>query len=256
MRSDNPAFQRGQPAPDRAHPGPADTSPPIQPTETATRAGQPDWPRPPVCLSRGLPARVRRFRLASIVCGVDQVVLRFDPRAASRIERRHNLPEGSLLDTMVDLPTARLASVGAISHERWLRYARQSLPPQAVDEWLGYHGTLNQPVVEVLTAATLVGARLFFLANSTARLWADLAHHDLGDLAEQTFSSVDIGYAMPDPRVYEHVIDAAALNPRRTLYVDGNPSWVGVGRELGMRGHQYIGAAALREELLRAGVRV
>lgn len=256
MRSDKPSFRRGQPTPNQAHPGPADSRAPIQPTETATRAGQPDWPRPPVCLSRGLPARVRRFRLASIVCGIDQVVLMFDPRVARRIERRHNLPEGSLLDTLVDLPTAKLASVGAISHERWLRYARQSLPPPAVDEWLGYHGTLNQPVVDILTSAVLAGARLFFLANSTARLWADLAHHDLGDLAEETFSSADIGYAKPDPRVYEHVIDAAALNPRRTLYVDGNPSWVHVGRELGLRGHRYTGVAALREELLRAGVRV
>jgi putative hydrolase of the HAD superfamily len=209
-----------------------------------------------VCLSSGLPARVRRFRLAAIICGIDQVVLTFDPRVASRIERRHNVREGSLLDTLVDLPTARLASVGAISEERWLRYARQSLPSQAVDEWLGYHGTLNQPVVEILTSAMLAGARLVFLANSTARLWADLAHHDLGDLAEETFSSADIGYAKPDPRVYEHVIDAASLNPRRTLYVDSNPSWVQVGRQLGMRGHQYIGAAALREELLRAGARV
>jgi putative hydrolase of the HAD superfamily len=190
------------------------------------------------------------------VCGIDQVVLMFDPSVAGSIERRHNLREGSLLDTLVDLPTARLASVGAISHERWLRYARESLPPQVVNEWLAYHGTLNQPVVDILTSAMLAGARLFFLANSTARLWADLAHHGLGDLAEETFSSADIGYAKPDPRVYEHVIDSASLNPRRTLYVDDNPSWVHVGRQLGMRGHRYTGAAALREELLRAGVRV
>jgi putative hydrolase of the HAD superfamily len=95
--------------------------------------------------------------------------------------------------------------------------------------------------------------RLLFLANSTGRLRDDLAHHHLGDLAERTYSSAEIGMAKPDPRAYEYVIDAASLTPRRTLYVDDIPSWVRTGRQLGMRGHLYRGEAPLRDELVRAG---
>lgn len=258
MRSNDPAFRRDQPAPDRAHPSQADARQPSLPaTGAAGRADQPARRRLPVCRSSsGLQTRVRRFRLAAIICDIDQVVLWFDPSVPERIERRHGLREGSLLDTLMDLPTAKLASIGEISHDRWLRYARQTLPPEAVDEWLGYHGSLNQPVVDILTTATLTGVRLFFLVNSTDRLRDDLAYHHLGDLAERTFSSADIGLAKPDPRAFEYVIDAASLSPRRTLYVDANPSWVRTSSQLGMRGHLYRGAAPLRDELVRAGVAV
>jgi putative hydrolase of the HAD superfamily len=128
------------------------------------------------------------------------------------------------------------------------------MPRDAVDEWLGYHGDLNQAGVELLSSARQAGLRLFFLSNATSRLWDDLAHHHLLDFADRVFCSADIGLAKPDPRVYWFVADSAPLSLARTLYVDDTPSWVEAGSRLGMYGHVYTTADGLRRALAYAGV--
>lgn len=230
---------------------------PPAPTLTidAGRTGQHHRPRRPACRSRcGPRSRPHRRRIDTIVCDIDEVVISSDPNLPTDIEHRHGLRKGCLLDTLLRWPTAQLASVGALTYPTWLRYACDTLPPQAVQEWLDNHGSLNHQVIELLAASKQAGVRLYFLANSTARLRDDLAHHTVSDLADQTFCSAEIGYAKPDPRAYQHVLDTVSLRAARTLYIDDIASWVATGRQLGMRGHVYTTAAQLHDELARAGV--
>jgi len=208
--------------------------------------------RTPGVRNRGQTHPARRRRLEAIICDL-HVIIQYDPAAAG-IETRHGIPPGSLLDILRHRPTAQLASVGAIDYPQWLQHARQQLPPQAVDQWLAHHGHLNQPATDLLTSATLQGVRLLFTANSTPRLRDDLAFHDLGDLAEQTFASYEIGYAKPDPRAYEHVLRTTRLDPTRALCIETDPSWLPVAGQLGLPGHPYRTAERLRHELTRAGL--
>lgn len=193
-------------------------------------------------------------RIEALVCDVGDVVILFDPAVSAGIEQTYALAEGSLLATMLKSPAGRLASIGAISSAQWLRFARSELPPAAVDAWLGYHGELNQPVVEMLAAVKAAGVRLAFLSNATGRLWDDLAFHGVCDLAEKVFCSASIGVAKPDLAAYRHVVEAMSLPVAQSLYVDDTPSWVEAGRVVGLRGHVYVSAARLHDELVRAGV--
>jgi putative hydrolase of the HAD superfamily len=193
-------------------------------------------------------------RIDAIICDIGDVLILFDPNVPADIEKRHGLPCGLLLQTTLKSPSARLASVGQLSHGEWYRRICQSVPREAVDEWLAHHGTLNRPLVDLLGSAQTAGVKLVLLSNATGRLWDDLEYHGVRGLTEWIFCSADIGLAKPDIRVYHLVAEKAALTLGRTLYVDDTPSWVEVGRELGMRGHVYLGVDELRRELPWLGV--
>lgn len=200
--------------------------------------------------------RLRQSHVDTLICDIDNVIILYDPAVPPDIERRHNLPEGSLLDTLLEWPTSLMASIGAIDYAQWLRYARQTLPAPAVDEWLAYRGSLNQPLVDLLHSTKGAGLRLFLLANGTGQLHDHLTHHQLNGLPDGVYVSADIGYAKPDAGAYEHVLHDTAADPAATIYVDDIPSWVHTSRQLGMRGHLYLATAQLRHDLAREGVAI
>jgi putative hydrolase of the HAD superfamily len=192
----------------------------------------------------------------TIVCDVGGVLIRFALDRCAEIESRYGIPAGVLLHTMLKTPSARLAAIGRIDDDEWFRQAATIVGTSAVEEWLAYRGELNEPVAEILAAARRGGTRLLLLSNATTRLWSDLAHHGVRDLADQVFCSADIGYAKPDPRAYQFVADKAAIAADRTLYVDDTPSWVEAGRSIGWRGYVYGTPDGLRRELASLGVKL
>jgi putative hydrolase of the HAD superfamily len=172
----------------------------------------------------------------TIICDVGDVVIFFSLERAAEVERRHGLPAGDLLTAALKAPAARLASVGRLGRDDWFDEVAAIVGEAAVEDWLAYHGELNLPVVEILTNARTRGIQVLLLSNATTRLWDDLDHHRIRDLADQVFCSADIGFAKPDLAAYQFVIDAASLAVDRTLYVDDTASWVEAGCRLGMRG--------------------
>ena len=190
----------------------------------------------------------------AIVCDVGDVVILFDRDVAAGIETRYGLPSGSFLLTALKSPASKLAAIGQIDKTEWVRRLRKTLPLQAIDEWLDYHGELNQKLVGLLASAKVAGVRVLFLSNATTRLWDDLSFHGALDLADRVFCSADIGLAKPDPRVYRFVADEASLCLARVMYVDDTASWVEVGRTLGMYGHVYETPDRVAQDLARLGV--
>jgi putative hydrolase of the HAD superfamily len=192
----------------------------------------------------------------TIVCDVGGVLITFEPDRCTEIERRYDLAAGVLLHTVLKTPSSRAATIGLIGHDEWFEQAAAVVGGPAVQDWLAYRGELNQPVVEILTAARRGGTRVLLLSNATTRLWKDLDYHGVRDLAEEVFCSADIGYAKPDLSAYRFVADAAAIVPDRTIYIDDIQSWVEAGRSIGWRGYVYGSPDGLRRELAALGVHV
>jgi HAD superfamily hydrolase (TIGR01509 family) len=192
----------------------------------------------------------------TIICDVGDVVILFPPERSAEIERRHGIPMGELLKTVLKSPPGRLATIGRIDLDEWFRQVSSLVGKAAVRDWLDYHGDLNQPMVEILTAARSSGVRVLLLSNASARLWDDLDHHGIRDLADQVFCSADIGVAKPDPRAYEFVLGTASVAADRALYIDDTASWVEAGRGVGLRGYRYGTPAGVRRELAALGVAV
>jgi putative hydrolase of the HAD superfamily len=196
----------------------------------------------------------RQSQVDAILCDVGDVLILWDKQIPATIERSYGLPEGSLLLQTLKSRPGRLATIGRITHEEWLREVTRRLPGEAVIEWLSYHGDLNTGLVALLTAARQAGVRVYFLTNATSRIWEDLAYHGLRDFADGVYCSVAIGLAKPDPKLYREVLRGISVPPERVLYIEDTPSWSEAGRQIGMISHTYSGIPSLRDELKRLGL--
>jgi HAD superfamily hydrolase (TIGR01509 family) len=190
----------------------------------------------------------------AILCDVGDVLILWDKAIPMAIERAFGLPEGSVLRETLKSSAGRLATVGQITHEEWLRRVSCRLPASAIAEWLSYHGNLNSGLIELLIACRRAGVRIYFLTNAMTRLWEDLAFHGVGDFADGVYCSASIGLAKPDLKLYRQVVTDIMVPAERVLYIDDTPSWADAGRQIGMFSHLYSGLSALKAELTRLGL--
>jgi putative hydrolase of the HAD superfamily len=193
-------------------------------------------------------------RVDAILCDVGDVLILWDKEIPAAIERAYGLPEGSVLFETLKSHAGKLATIGRVTHEEWLREVTCRLPDAAVREWLSYHGDLNSDLISLLTAARQAGVRVYLLTNATGRLWEDLAYHGIRDFADRVYCSASIGLAKPDPKLYRQVVRAISVPPERVLYIEDTPSWADAGRQIGMVSHTYSGIPALKSELKRLGL--
>jgi putative hydrolase of the HAD superfamily len=196
----------------------------------------------------------KRSLVEAILCDVGDVLILWDKEIPATIERRHGLPDGSLLFETLKSRAGRLATTGRITHEEWLREVTRYLPCQAVLEWLAYHGDLNNDLISLLAMAREAGVGIHLLTNATSRLWDDLAYHGIRDFADRVYCSASIGLAKPDMRLYREVVKQVAVTPDRILYIEDTPSWAEAGRQIGMISHTYSGIPPLKLELAGLGL--
>ncbi len=71
---------------------------------------------------------------------------------------------------------------------------------------------------------------------------------------EGTVVSGSEGVAKPDPRIYELLLDRFALSPESTLLIDDSAKNVVAARGVGMQAIEFESPAALRDELVAAGL--
>jgi 2-haloacid dehalogenase len=62
------------------------------------------------------------------------------------------------------------------------------------------------------------------------------------------------GVAKPDPRVFELLLDRFGLDAASTLFIDDSPKNVAAARGVGMQALEFASPAALRNELIAAGL--
>ncbi|TDD66390.1 HAD family hydrolase, partial [Actinomadura rubrisoli] len=106
------------------------------------------------------------------------------------------------------------------------------------------HGTIA--ILEELAArrvplALLSNAPLEMARHIEQRPWAGMFRH--------RFFSADLRLAKPDPRIYRHVSQCLAAQPRDVVFVDDRPENVEGARAAGLRGLLFTGADRLRLDL-------
>jgi len=202
-----------------------------------------------------VPSGDSRHRVDSILCDVGDVLIHWDTSVPAAIERTYSLPGGSILVQTLKSDAGRLATVGAIDADEWLRRVSAMLPIEAIKEWLAYHGELNHELADALrTVRIRHGTCLCLLTNATSRLWQDLAHHGIRDIADYVLCSASIGMAKPDPRIYRHAARVAGSRPERTFYIEDTPAWAEAGRQAGLLSHTYVGNGPVIRDLERLGL--
>jgi putative hydrolase of the HAD superfamily len=75
------------------------------------------------------------------------------------------------------------------------------------------------------------------------------------DIADEIVLSCEVGYAKPDPRIYQSALRRLAADPGDALFIDDTSGHVTTARSLGMAGHVHAAAAGTItriEDFLRA----
>jgi putative hydrolase of the HAD superfamily len=92
--------------------------------------------------------------------------------------------------------------------------------------------------------------------NNEARVTNDFRFKKFGlrELFDVALSSCYLGLRKPDLAIYKRALDILGRPAERVLFIDDRPENVGGAEAAGMRGIQFHGADALREELVILGV--
>ncbi len=125
------------------------------------------------------------------------------------------------------------------------------------DRWEETLGEADVAVVAIAREVRAAGLRTFALTNWSERTFA-IARRRFAFLAEfeGIVVSGEVGAAKPDERIYRALVERHDLEPARTLFIDDRRENVEAAARLGIRGLVFSGAAALRNDLRRFGLRL
>lgn len=108
------------------------------------------------------------------------------------------------------------------------------------------------PILAELSASNncMLGA-----LNNEARETNDyrFSHFELRRFLKVAFSSCYVGLRKPDPAMYRRALDILGSPPRRILFIDDREENVAGAATAGMRAIRFVGADALRRELMNLG---
>lgn len=161
--------------------------------------------------------------IRAVVFDLDGVLRRFDLAPVAGIERRHELPEGSIQKAAFSPELLDPVITGRTSRADWVR---------------------------------AVGIRTAILTNGTDTIPAELHESGIDEHVDAVFNSAEIGIAKPDPRAFQHVLNALALTAEAVFFTDDSAPKLADAEVLGIRTHHFTGVDGLRAALCATGVSV
>lgn len=184
--------------------------------------------------------------LKYLLSDLDGVIRQFPNVRNEEIEKRCGLSSGALLQAAFDESHLTRVITGVISHNDWQaeiiellsKTYTQSVATQAVKDWSSFPGKVDFRYLKFLEV-NFANVPVAVLTNGTSRLHQDLKILGITDRFYQVFNSSEIGYCKPDPKVFEHVIEALNCNPDKVFFIDDSLSHVLAARQLGMATYHY-----------------
>lgn len=128
------------------------------------------------------------------------------------------------------------------------------------DAWVDARRAATQARPTVLSLASTLHARGITVAvlsnNGTlmAQSWPAIAPALFPLFSGHAFCSAQLGATKPSPTAYLRCLEALAMPPPATLFVDDNAANVAGAREAGLAGHCYVDATELQHALEEHGL--
>ncbi len=188
-------------------------------------------------------------------------VLRSWDYEANTMEEEYGFPHGGMWEVAFTPENVVPAVRGEITDEQWRSNVAQLLTEKfpdsdvsgAMDAWQKHYGVLVPEVLEIITECK-AKVPIAMLSNATSRLNYDLEKLGIADLFDFVFNVSEIGSIKPEPDIYNHVLQAAAVTPGEAFFTDDMPENVDAAVQLGWTGHLFENAAGLRTALVESGV--
>jgi putative hydrolase of the HAD superfamily len=139
------------------------------------------------------------------------------------------------------------AAVGGDIGARWGEGRVHELWAADLRSWL----SVNPDVIDLLTELRAGGTPLALLSNAGPDYGSYFRHGPLGDLFAACYVSGELGLLKPHPEIYRHVLDDLGIDPAEAVFIDNRASNVAGAQALGITGHVFTEAGALRAFLTR-----
>lgn len=188
--------------------------------------------------------------IRAVLFDLDGVIRHFDPQHVSIIEQRHGIGSGVINSVAFASPIIEEVTTGRISRREWIAHIGAHLDNvEAASEWGRQPSTIDQDIVELADEIRRTGRVTAILTNGTDTIAEEATAAGLHSHFNPIFNSADIGYAKPDARAFQHVLDALELAADELLFTDDSLTKLAGAAALGIATHHYLDEAGLRADL-------
>lgn len=195
--------------------------------------------------------------IRAVLFDLDGVVRHFDVQYTDDIERRYGLEPGAVLAAAFAPDLLEQVTVGAMSRRDWVDHVGRAVNSvDAAEEWGRQPFEVDTQVLELADALRRAGIRTAILTNGTDTIPAEVATLGLHEHFEAIFNSAEIGFAKPDIRAFQHVLDALGLDASQVFFTDDSATKLVGAASLGMSTHHFTSVGGLRSALRSVGVEI
>jgi len=106
--------------------------------------------------------------------------------------------------------------------------------------------SINPGTIEVLADLKAGGTALALLSNAGPDFGGYLRRGRLGDFFAACYVSGELGLIKPQPEIYQHVLDDLGISAAEAVFIDDREANVRAAQALGITGHLFTDATALR----------
>ncbi|WP_223624027.1 HAD family hydrolase [Microbacterium sp. EST19A] len=193
----------------------------------------------------------------AVLFDLDGVVRHFDAGYTADIEVEYGLTPGSVLEAAFEPRLLEQVTTGKISRGAWVDRVGATLgSTTAAEEWGRQPSTVDTEVLAIVDALRAAGIRTAILTNGTDTIPAEAAELGLIERFEAIFNSAEIGWAKPDERAFQHVLDALGLEASEVFFTDDSAGTLAGAEALGMPTHHFTSADGFLGALRAVGVAI
>lgn len=193
--------------------------------------------------------------IRAVVFDLDGVVRHHDPAQVDAIEARHGLSTGAITAAAFAEPLITRLVTGRISRADWVREVGSRLGNTgAVAEWAAQIARADPEILRLADELRTAGVTTAILTNGTDETTAEARELGLAAHFDAVYNSAEIGYAKPDVRAFQHVLDGLSVTGPEAFFTDDSASKLAGAVELGMTVHHFTGVDGLRLALNKSGV--
>ncbi|MBF4511529.1 HAD-IA family hydrolase [Plantibacter sp. VKM Ac-2885] len=192
-----------------------------------------------------------------VLFDLDGVIRHFDPALVVDIEVRNGLEPGVLAGIAFAAPLIDEVTTGRITRAEWVSRIGHLVGDQAAaEEWGAQTWSVDDALLELSDEIRTAGLTTAVLTNGTDTIAAELAASGIADHFDAIFNSADIGFAKPDVRAFQHVLDVLGVRGAEVLFTDDSASKLVGAARLSMSTRRFTTVDDLRGRLRDAGVPV
>ena len=167
-----------------------------------------------------------------------------DPGPRTNLAKSLGLSYAEIDRLVFDNKSSKQASLGIISEaQHWLNIASSLGQPESEVERLRSEFFAGDRVdtnllnlIRGLRPARKVGV----ISNAWSGMRPWLVDHDIGELFDDMVISAEIGFAKPDPRIYNAALQNLMVKPEESVFIDDMLRNVEAARKIGMYAVQFI----------------